>query len=174
MDDINSTLNRLLQASDPDNTQAAGEIRHGFRVAGSNLLLPQGTPCELASRQNICHLPDCPPWFSGFINHRGHAVPIYDLDCFFAESDPTPPVNRDFWILLLGSHPGTAGFIIHALPSVLSDLSPDEPGEEDSLPPDLYRLTTAAWRRGDERWYEIDPGALLEQLKARFQTTPKQ
>ena len=174
MDDINSTLNRLLQANDPDNARAVGEIRHGFRVAGCNLLLPQGTPCELASRQNICHLPDSPPWFAGFINHRGHAVPIYDLDLFFDESSPSPPVNQDFWILLLGSHPGTAGLIIHVLPSVLSDLSPDESGGEEGLPPGLSSLTTATWRQGDERWHEIDPGALLEQLKTHFQTTPKQ
>jgi len=169
MDDIKSTLNRLLQASSPENLESRGDMRHGFQIGGYNLLLQSGTYCELTTRQNICSLPDCPSWFAGFINHRGHAVPTYDLDCFFSNSDTRTPLNRDFWILLLDSHPGTAGFIIHSLPSVLSDLSPVEAVEADGLPPPLAPFISSVWRRNEQRWFEINHKALLGHLKAQFQ-----
>lgn len=169
MDDIKSTLNRLLQAGGPESSKLVGVMRHGFQISGHNLLIPEGTSCELTTRQNICPLPDCPAWFAGFINHRGHAVPVYDLECFLCEGDTRPPSGRDFRILLLDPHPGTAGFIIHALPSVLSDLLPDELVETDGLPPLLAPFISSVWKQNEHRWYEIDHQALLGHLKAQFQ-----
>eukprot|EP01155_Anaeramoeba_flamelloides_P041692 Anaeramoba_flamelloidesc35324_g1_i3.p1 GENE.c35324_g1_i3~~c35324_g1_i3.p1 ORF type:complete len:137 (-),score=12.01 c35324_g1_i3:108-518(-) len=86
-EECSALMDDLIQPDSPDlslsvsQEDAPGfdEIRHGFELDGQHLLLAAGTFSELASRSPICPLPDSPPWFAGFINHRGHTVPVYDL-----------------------------------------------------------------------------------------------
>lgn len=173
MDDINSTLSRLLQPGQADDSDTTGEIRHGFSLGTHNLLLQAGTYCELAARQNICAIPDCPNWFAGFINHRGHAVPVYDLSRYLELDSGRTRADKAFWLLLLNPHPDTAGLIIHALPAVLSDVSVNTRSRTFEIPSALAPFTGQAWVQNGELWHELDHGALLNHLKTQFQL-PKQ
>ncbi len=174
MDDINSTLDRLLQADMATTAAAPGEIRHGFSLSGHHFLLQPGTYCELAAKQSICALPDCPDWFAGFINHRGHAVPVYDLVRYLDTNTPRAGQKREFWILLLDAHPNTAGFMIPTLPTVLTDLSSVEHINATDQPANLSSFISQAWQQNGQRWYEIDHTALLNHLKLQFQPSKQQ
>jgi len=173
MDDINSTLSRLLQPEYPDSSAATGEIRHGFTLGTHNLLLQAGTYSELASRQSICPIPDCPNWFAGFINHRGHAVPVYDLARYVGASSGRARAEQTFWLLLLNPHPDSAGLIIHALPAVLSDVTVNTRSRNFEMPSALEPFIGPTWVQNGELWHELDHNALLNHLKAQFQL-PKQ
>jgi chemotaxis signal transduction protein len=174
MDDINSTLKHLLSPDSLAQAEARGEIRHGFKLGEYHLLLQAGTYCELAARQPVCALPDCPVWFAGFINHRGHAVPIYDLACYLSPERKRTPLERAFRLLLLDAHPGTAGFIIHTLPQVLSELEPEPDTEPTELPASLSAVVSRSWHRQGQRWHEIDHRALLGRMKTEFQRSEQQ
>lgn len=141
------------------------EVRHGFIIGDQPLMLAADVFSELASSTQICAIPDTPSWFTGFINNRGHTVPVYDLQQWLTDS----PVNRrkTFYILLFGKQPHTAGVLLGQIPSVLA-----APENLEQLPPAHYpalsEFVRAGYRSQKQIWLEIDHTALLNHLKHKF------
>lgn len=171
MDDLESLLGGPVEAISPISESEAHDIRHGFMLGDHRILLPHGTYSEIAAKQSICSLPDCPDWFAGFINHRGHAVPVYDLAGYLKNGKSD--LRKNFWVLLLDAHPDTAGFIIHSLPTVLSGLILDAHADTTELPSALSPFIHHVWQRKHHQWHELNHRALLHHLKMQFQL-PKQ
>ncbi|MGB0468653.1 MAG: chemotaxis protein CheW [Pontibacterium sp.] len=108
----------LIQTEAIDATEAEQDVRHGFIVAESHLLIPKGLYSELVSRVRICPIPATPEWFCGFINHRGETVPVYDLTRLSGKISTTSQDKR--WILLLDEHPLMVGILLDSAPQGLA------------------------------------------------------
>lgn len=159
------TTQRDTLLTSPGGEAEYREVRHGFTVADQPLMLAANVLSEITSGAKICAIPDTPPWFSGFINHRGHTVPVYDLQYWLTET----PVDRrqTVYILLFGTQPHTAGILLEQFPTVLTD-----PKHMDQTPPPRYPELEAFARTGynsqGQCWVEIDHSALLNHLKNNF------
>ncbi|GAA0689213.1 hypothetical protein GCM10009104_14500 [Marinobacterium maritimum] len=169
MDDlIQPDSSDLPLPANQEDAPSFDEIRHGFELDGQHFLLTAGTFSELASRSAICPLPDSPPWFAGFINHRGHTVPVYDLP-YMAQQERTD-LREPYWILLLDQQPHTAGFLLNRIPTVVTD--PERIGEHDvaepSAPKPLQPFLSQQYHAQETTWYELDHQALLQKLKKTF------
>ncbi len=144
------------------------EIRHGFELDGQHFLLTAGTFSELASRSPICPVPDSPPWFAGFINHRGHTVPVYDLP--YMAHQHRIDLREPYWILLLDQQPHTAGFLLNRIPRVVTD--PERIGEQAmttaSVPKPLQPFLGQQYHAQEATWFELDHLELLKKLKKTF------
>lgn len=162
---LESPGSRLTGA--PDETPQFDEIRHGFELAGQHFLLPGGLFSELAAKAQICPLPDSPPWFAGFINHRGHTVPVYDLP-YMTHQERTD-LREPYWILLLDQQPHTAGFLLSQIPTVVFDPAPiDELDTDLSVPKPLQPFLSGQFRAQDKIWSELNHRELLKKLKKVF------
>lgn len=169
-------MDDLIQSDSPDLPLSASqedapsfdEIRHGFELDGQHYLLTAGTFSELASRSPICPLPDSPPWFAGFINHRGHTVPVYDMP-YLAHEERTNQ-REHYWILLLDQQPHTAGFLLNQIPTVVTDPERvEEPDEASaSAPRPLQPFLGQRYRAREATWRELDHRELLKNLKKAF------
>ncbi|GAA0787944.1 chemotaxis protein CheW [Marinobacterium sediminicola] len=169
-------MDELIQSDSPafslslpqEDGPSFDEIRHGFELAGQHYLLTAGTFSELASRSPVCGLPDSPPWFAGFINHRGHTVPVYDLP-YLATQERTD-MREPYWILLLDQQPHTAGFLLTQIPSVVTD--PERLGMVDAeaspAPKPLQPFLSEQYRALETTWFELDHRELLIKLKKTF------
>lgn len=143
-----------------------GDVRHGFQLGQHRLLLAEGTFAELASKTAICGLPDTPDWFAGFINHRGHTVPVYDLSQLlgFGATD----LSRQFWILLLDRQPSTLGILLRQLPAAISNPEPMPSEGEEALPEPLASSVSARYQVDQQLWIELDHHALIGHMKSSF------
>lgn len=169
MDDLNpSNQTGLPLFSGQDAVPDFDEIRHGFELNDQHYLLAADTFSELASRSQICPLPDSPPWFCGFINHRGHTVPVYDLP-YLAQQERTD-LRAQYWILLLDQQPHTAGFLLTSLPDAVIDPERDDAPASFSpfVPKALQPFLSAQYQAQGHSWYELDHQTLLKQLKKTF------
>ncbi|GGB99671.1 hypothetical protein GCM10011352_27340 [Marinobacterium zhoushanense] len=143
-----------------------GEVRHGFQLGTHRLMLAAGTFAELASKTHICVLPDTPAWFSGFINHRGHTVPVYDLNLLLGQG--ATDLSRQYWILLIDRQPSTLGIILRQIPVALRDPEPIAPDHNETLPEALAGCHTGQYRVQQQCWGELDHHALIRHLKRTF------
>ncbi|MBA4500989.1 chemotaxis protein CheW [Marinobacterium marinum] len=170
MDDLIQPDSSDLPASSPMEEEGPrfDEIRHGFELDGQYYLLTSGIFSELASKSQICQLPDSPPWFAGFINHRGHTVPVYDLP-YMAHQQRTDQKGL-YWVLLLDRQPHTAGFLLTQIPSVVTDPEQIEQNDlnYDAHPRPLQPFLGTAYHAQDKSWIELDHRALLSKLKTTF------
>ncbi len=169
MDDLIQSDSSDLPLSTPqEDAPSFEEIRHGFELDGQHYLLAASTFSELASRSPICPLPDSPPWFAGFINHRGHTVPVYDLP-YMVHQERTD-LREPYWILLLDRQPYTAGFLLNRIPTVVTD--PKRTGEPDavssSAPKPLQPFLSQQYHAQEKNWFELDHQELLQKLKKTF------
>lgn len=153
-------------ADTDDMAITAETIRHGFSINAWRFILQANTHCEVANQQSICPIPGCASWFSGFINHRGNVVPIYDIGIYFEPNLAREKSKGHTWFLLLGSHPNTVGFIIDQLPSILIDPSVAVNAKAENIPSRLKDFITSTWSYSNQVWFELDHKALLEHLKA--------
>jgi len=142
------------------------EVRHGFRLGDCPLLLPGGTFSELTSQARICTLPDTPQWFAGYINHRGHTVPVFDLQPLLGGA--ALDARQRYWILLIDRQPRTAGLLLRQFPQVLNDPAPARREPITGVPEVLRPFLQAACLHQGECWHELDHRALLGYLKRIF------
>lgn len=143
----------------------APEVRHGFMLGEQPALLAADVFSELTAMPRLCPVPGTPDWFAGFINHRGHTLPVYDLQQWLTGS----PVDRrqPFYALLFDRQPHAAGFLLAELPTVLT-----APTTLDTQPPARYAAISEFVHKGykceGHTWLEIDHQALLNHLKNNF------
>ncbi|MBV0934532.1 chemotaxis protein CheW [Marinobacterium weihaiense] len=144
------------------------EIRHGFELNDRYYMLSADTFSELAARSRVCSLPDSPPWFRGFINHRGHTVPVYDLP--YMASQERTDLRKPYWILLVDQQPHTAGFILTELPTAIIDPvhESNRLNDDAEVPKALHPFLVATYQAQGQHWFELDHRALLKQLKKTF------
>lgn len=152
---------------EPAEAPAFNEIRHGFSLDGQHYLLAAGVFAELTARVTLCPLPDSPPWFAGFINHRGHTVPVHDLHYLIHRE--RADLREPYWILLLDQQPHTAGFLLTALPGVVTDPEPVAPeARSDAADNALKPFLAEQYRAQGKTWHALDHRELLKQLKKHF------
>ncbi|MBP0049969.1 chemotaxis protein CheW [Marinobacterium sp. AK62] len=162
--DLGSAADDLTLTTAP-NAGEAPEVRHGFMLGEQPALLAADVFSELAAMPRLCPVPDTPVWFAGFINHRGHTLPVYDLQQWLTGS----PVDRrqPFYALLFDRQPHAAGFLLAELPTVLT-----APTALDTLPAARYAPISEFVHKGykceGHTWLEIDHQALLNHLKDNF------
>lgn len=160
-------MDELAQAVfSAEDQPGVGEVRHGFMLGEHRLLLAAGTFAELAGKAAICALPDTPAWFAGFINHRGHTVPVYDLSRLIGAG--ATDLNRQYWILLLDRQPSTFGVILRQLPAAINDPVPCQTGLEIALPEQLAGCISGQYQVDQQNWAELDHRELIQQLKSIF------
>ncbi|SEG80787.1 chemotaxis protein CheW [Marinobacterium lutimaris] len=164
MDELSQALSSAQDR--PEVGKEAGEVRHGFMLGEHRLLLAAGTLAELAGKTAICALPDTPAWFAGFINHRGHTVPVYDLSLLIGAG--ATDLGRQYWILLLDRQPATFGVILRQLPAAINDPQPAASAIAAVLPEPLERCVSGRYQLGQQSWAELDHRGLVQQLKSLF------
>jgi twitching motility protein PilI len=146
----------------PNDTGA--QVRHGVLVAGVRLLVPVGTRSELVPMASGCRIPGSPDWFSGFINHRGDVIPVFNMGVLLngKNADLVPPK----WVLLLDSTPDTVGIMTDDYPASLTDYQPcDLPTDIASA---LEGFVNQAYLANDHVWLELDHKALFTSLIPQF------
>lgn len=141
------------------------ELRHGFRVGGFALLLQQYIHAELIPCGQVCSIPETPDWFVGFINHRGEAVPVYDLARSLSQKDEK---TRQRWLLLLDRQPDTAALLLYSTPQGITDPQQLEQEECIAIPDELQRFCSGQYHHQDMLWLEFDHRAFFATQKAAF------
>lgn len=141
------------------------DLRHGFNVGFLQLLLQAQTRAELIKIGHLCSIPDTPDWFAGFINHRGDAVPVFDLAaCLGLE----PVTYSKGWLLLLDEQPTVAGLLLAEPPQGVTDpvlLDEHERQPELNL---LQGISSGQYRHQNGVWFELDHRAFFMAQKQRF------
>lgn len=140
-------------------------IRHGFEVGSYHLLIAPQTRAEVVKSPAVCPLPGTPDWFIGVMNHRGEAVPVYDLDKYLEIIEE--PVQAKRWVLLIDTQPNTVGVILQAPP--LSVIDPDRLCEPVGDLPEVFKTAVNdLYQRDGVQWLEMDHQQLFLALKKQF------
>jgi len=142
--------------------QDSYDLRHGFRVGFLQLLLQSQTRSELHRCERLCSIPDTPDWFVGFINHRGDAVPVYDLAASLGLGITDPKMG---WLLLLDAQPATAAVLLQETPQGITN-----PYVADAAPyPELVDgICSGQYLYRNSIWFEFDHRAYFSRQKQRF------
>ncbi|SEQ20594.1 twitching motility protein PilI [Amphritea atlantica] len=150
-----------ITADSAAETQGQYDLRHGFRVGFLQLLLQPQVRSELHRCERLCAIPDTPDWFVGFINHRGDAVPVYDLAASLGLGITDP---KKGWLLLLDAQPATAAVLLQETPQGITN-----PGRADAPCPDLLDgISSGEYRYQNSIWFEFDHRAYFSRQKQRF------
>lgn len=144
------------------------EVRHGFEVAGNYLLVPRELYSELISRPRICRIPTTPLWFSGFINHRGETVPVFDLAALTLDDDSNPADQSQRWVLLLDEQPYMVGILLQEPPAALVAPTPLDESASNHLNPALRPHTYGYMQHKDKVWAELNHRQFFAAVKERF------
>ena len=157
-------MDQLIAGSD---TSAAEiyDLRHGFRVGFLQLLLQAQTRSELVRAGHICRVPDTPTWFVGFINHRGDAVPVYDLA---ASLGLEATEQKKGWLLLLDQQPATAALLLAEPPQGITDPQRLQGAGMQPRPDLLEGICSQQYRYQNAVWFELDHRAYFRTQKQRF------
>lgn len=155
----------LELAESPENFQ---EVRHGFEVAGNHLLVPRGLYSELISRPRICRIPTTPIWFSGFINHRGETVPVFDLSTLALGGAAEPSDQSQRWVLLLDEQPYMVGILLSNPPTALVAPTSLDETAADQLNEVLRPHTYGYVEHKGTVWAELNHRQFFAAIKDRF------
>ncbi|WP_299200366.1 chemotaxis protein CheW [uncultured Amphritea sp.] len=139
------------------------DLRHGFRVGFLQLLLPAQTRSELLRCEHFCAIPETPDWFVGFINHRGDAVPVYDLAASLGLGLTDP---KRGWLLLLDAQPATAAVLLQDTPQGITN--PSVAGDAQPRPDLLEGICSGQYHYHNSLWFEFDHRAYFSRQKQRF------
>lgn len=154
--------------SPPDDAEATESsvstpgTRHGFRVDGFGILVPEGTSGEVLENHVVFPVPRTAAWFAGLCNVRGNIVPVYDLPGLMGGDRPPGRTTR---VLVIGTGERAAGFEIDSLPAAVQAGEPLT--SRPPLPPTLSDHVTAAYAWADEVWLEVDIESFLLSLGPR-------
>ncbi|MDI3325323.1 chemotaxis protein CheW [Pontibacterium granulatum] len=144
------------------------EVRHGFEVASNHLLVPRDLYSELISRPRICRIPTTPIWFSGFINHRGETVPIFDLAALIGEGETDTGEKPKRWVLLLDEQPYMVGILLSEPPAALVAPTPLDETAAKHLSEALRAHTHGYVEHKGRVWAELNHRQFFAAVKERF------
>jgi twitching motility protein PilI len=134
--------------------------RRAFRAGGVNLLLAEGTLCEVVDLPPLARVPNTESWLLGLVNLRGSVIPVFDLARAFGQAGSGGRGRR---LLVIGSGDQAAGVVIDDLPT-LERFAPSDRVEQASLPAALEDCTTACFAKNGKRWVEFAPAGLFSAL----------
>jgi twitching motility protein PilI len=133
---------------------------YGFRIGPHQLLVSQGSYCELLTHYQPAPLPNAPPHFLGLANVRGNLVPVYQLEPLLnlqAESKP--------YALVIGKLSATpAALAIKHKPVQLDLASLTTVDMPEALPDFLHRFISENHAKGTDPWSTIDHEKLFQHL----------
>lgn len=135
-------------------------VRYGVHIGTIGLLIGASVACEVVACPSATRLPRTPFWFAGVMSLRGSLLPIFDLGALLALAPAKPPSPRAGLILDRGDY--AACLLIDGLPTALTPLEPVTVTGPMSAP--LQAHVTAAYRSGDELWFELDHRGLFTEL----------
>tara|TARA_Y100000780_G_C13605531_1_gene386353 strand:+ start:88 stop:567 length:480 start_codon:yes stop_codon:yes gene_type:complete len=152
-------------STDQGSSSEFHQIRHGFEVGSCPLLISENTRAEVVKAPAICAIPSTPDWFSGFINHRGETVPVYNLNKYLQILDETDDAQD--WVLLIDDHPYTVGILLKSPPQSVVD--PERLDEVAIGLPEIIESTVRhVYSDKKNKWFEVDHRLLFLALKKQF------
>jgi twitching motility protein PilI len=163
LQDIHSSS--LLAKQNSDEIKTA-EIRHGFTLGSLALLIPKGVICEVIQANTLYPLPNTPHWFSGFVNHRGEALPVFYLEKLFNLNLVEPKDKQ--WILFLQQPQKTCGVLINHCPYKLDNLVEIAITEDLIVPSLINPYVERAFYDGKREWLDFSYHPFFLSLKSAF------
>ena len=146
-----------------DREPAAAFARHAFSVGGFNLLVSEGTLCEVMEVPAIARVPHTVPWLLGLFNLRGEVVPAFDLARALGLGRARQPNTK---LLVIGRGAAAAGVLVDELPT-LQRFTPDERATRRSkLPSELEPNVTDCFTRDGKEWFEFSHERLFKLIAA--------
>jgi chemotaxis signal transduction protein len=142
------------------------EIRHGFTVSSHALLVPKAVKTEVIQATTLYPLPNTPNWFSGFVNHRGEALPVFSLEMLF--NPQSPPKKNKQWILFLEQHQKTCGMLINSCPYKVNNLTEMAVSDVSAIPESITPHIEKAFFDGHREWLDFSYHQLFLSLKSSF------
>jgi twitching motility protein PilI len=141
-----------VDATATDREPAEALARHAFSVGGLNLLISEGTLCEVMDVPPIARVPHTVPWLLGLVNLRGQVVPAFDLARVLGLRCTRQPNAR---LLVIGRGEAAAGVLVDELPT-LQRFAPNERATQHSpLPSALESSVTDCFTRDGKEWFEF-------------------
>ncbi len=152
-----------VEAEATDREPAAALSRHAFSVGGLNLLVSEGTLCEVMEVPPIARVPHTVPWLLGLFNLRGEVVPAFDLARVLGLSCARQPDTK---LLVIGRGAAAAGVLVDELPT-LQRFTPDERATQHStLPSALESSVTECFTRDGKEWFEFSHEQFFKSIAA--------
>ena len=164
LQDINSSA-LLLSRQNLDNMKTP-DIRHGFTLGSLALLVPKGVKSEVVHAPMIYPLPNTPNWFSGFVNHRGEALPIFHLEALL--NPQMPEKKNKQWILFLEQQQKTCGLLLNSCPYKLNNLMEIPVEQALTISLSLNPYIERAFYDGSREWLDFSYHNFFLSLKSAF------
>jgi twitching motility protein PilI len=160
-----NTSDLLLVGQDIEKVKTT-DIRHGFNVGSIYLLVPKGIASEVVQANAIYAIPNTPLWFSGFVNHRGEALPVFYLEALF--NPQLQDKKNKQWILFLEHQQKTCGLLINSCPYRLNNLTETTVEHVLGIPEVIKPYIEQVYYDGSHKWLDISSHNFLLSLKSYF------
>lgn len=161
----NVNLSALLSKQNLDNIKTS-DIRHGFTIGSLALLIPKGVSSEVIQADAICPLPNTPNWFTGFVNHRGEALPVFYLEALF--NPQIADKKNKQWILFLQQQQKTCGLLINSCPFKVDNLMEISVEQVLAIPELVSPYVERAFYDGSREWLDFSYHHFFISLKSAF------
>lgn len=135
-----------------DRESAAALARHAFSVGGLNLLVGEGTLCEVIEVPAIARVPHTVPWLLGLFNLHGEVVPAFDMTRALSLRGVRQPNTK---LLVIGRGPAAAGVLVDDLPTLQRFTSAERATQHSTLPPVLESSVTDCFIHDGKEWFEF-------------------
>ncbi len=140
-------------------------LRRGFRIGSLNLLVQEGTVCEILDLPPVARVPNTAPWLCGLVNRRGSVIPVYDLMLLLFGENKT---NRSGRLLVIGQGEASAGVIVQALPTLETFNAEDRAEAVTNLPRGLREYVINCFMKDGAEWFEFAHEQLFLSLVSRL------
>jgi len=171
--EFNHAIKHNDQLSDPallskpnPGTIAPPDSRHGFTLDSLALLVPKNVRAEVIQATSVYPLPNTPDWFSGFVNHRGEALPVFNLETLL--NPATVKKSHKQWLLFLERQQKTCGLLINSCPYRLDDLTAITASRALTIPALLEPYVQGVFYDGSREWLDFSYHDFLLSLKSTF------
>ena len=143
--------------------EAASEYlsRYAFSVGGLNLLVGEGTLCEVMDIPPIARVPHTAHWFLGLVNLRGEIVPVFDLARVLGRGTSRKSAER---LLVIGRGEVATGVLIDDLPVLQHFVTADQAEASTALSPPLESCVTGCFAKDGKEWIEFAHERLFETI----------
>ena len=146
-----------------DREPAAALARHAFSVGGLNLLVGEGTLCEVMEVPAIARVPHTVPWLLGLFNLRGEVVPAFDMARALGLRGVRQSNSK---LLVIGRGPAAAGVLIDDLPTLQRFTLEERVTEHSTLPSVLESSVTGCFARDGKEWFEFSHERFFQSIAA--------
>ncbi len=152
--------------SDGLSAEELRNIRHGFRIAGQNVLINRNIICEVVTNAYIYPIPNLPVWLMGLINLRGNLIPVIDLNNLLF---PDNTAGRNTLLVIDRGEKAIATFIDELPVSLELDEAEAEKVSPNDKAAELIReFTREAYLIDGTIWHEIDHNGLFLKITRPF------